>query len=104
MIEYGTLVIGTTSKVLFLTLLPWAVFISKYHIQMAYPSLWCFNISSREKFCADIINDKSNNDNAVILEEEILLDGQNPIRTKVMIKQKTCLSQQKETELHIGDE
>lgn len=86
MIAYGALAIETTSKGLLLILLPQAVFISKYHTRIAYPSLWCFNISSREKFCADIANNESHNDSAVTLEEEILLNGQNPMTMKVTIK------------------
>lgn len=58
MIAYGTLVIETTSKSLLLILLPQAVFIAKDHTRVAYPSLWCFHISSREKFCADMLMTK----------------------------------------------
>lgn len=86
MIAYGALTIETTSKGLLLILLPQAVFISKYHTWIAYPSFWCFNISSREKFCADIANNESHNDSALALEEEILLNGQNPMTMKVTIK------------------
>jgi hypothetical protein len=67
-----------------LILLLQAIFTSKHHMPIAYLSHWCFQISSREKFCADISNDKAIM--VVLLEKEILLDGRNPMRLKARRK------------------